>query len=134
MKGYCARLALILQEARVAAGEADSEAVDAVSVEGAVRLIDYFKSHARKVYARLSSPELDEQIATAVDWIRRKGGEASARDLYTGKVAGFKTSRDAEKLIGQLETHGWGHIESRTPPTGGRVSRVFVLHSADGEF
>ena len=59
--GYGARLALILHLSRVACGvvELNGE-VDEVSMKGAVALVDYFKSHARRVY-RLIPVSLQEK-------------------------------------------------------------------------
>ncbi len=58
LEGYGARLALLLQLCRLACEETLGEAVDAHSVLGAAALVHYFKSHARRVYARLhATPE-----------------------------------------------------------------------------
>ena len=55
--GYAARLALILQVCRNASNEANVEDVDEVSVAGAIKLINYFKNHAKRVY----DPDAEQQ-------------------------------------------------------------------------
>ena len=90
MEGYCARLALILQELRLAAQEAESEQVDEQSVAGSWALIHYFKSHARRVYARLRATPEDMRITNAINWIRKQGGKVKARDFLNHHVAGVK--------------------------------------------
>ncbi len=130
LKGYCARFALILQMARVGSDEVESEDVDEVSIRGAVRLVDYFKSQGRKVYASLHSTYEDKQLARAIEFLRKRGGSASVREFVTAKVAGSQTSRDAQELFDKLEDAGWGAINSVTPPKGGRPSTIFRLNSA----
>ena len=63
LKGYCARLALILQLLRWACGEASEDEVDEVSVRGAVTLTQYFASHAERVRAAMGrkNPDGDEE-------------------------------------------------------------------------
>jgi hypothetical protein len=126
MDGYCARLALILQECRFAAGEAGGEEVDAVSVLGAAALIDYFKSHARRVYACLRTTEEDKQVAQAVAWIRRQGGQVTARDLLRARVAGCRSRDDAQHLLRELENRGYGTREE-----GARRTVLFRLAPAE---
>jgi hypothetical protein len=53
LKGYCARLALIVQHLRWASGEADRTQVDDTSMIGAVTLTHYFASHAERVRAAM---------------------------------------------------------------------------------
>jgi hypothetical protein len=50
---YAARLALVVHLLRQACGEAAGDDVDADSLGTALRLVAYFQSHARAVYARL---------------------------------------------------------------------------------
>jgi hypothetical protein len=111
MRGYCARLALLLQLCRAAAGEAESESVEAVSVLGAAALIDYFKSHIRRVYARLHASPEEVRAARAVEWLKKHGGRASIRDLLRGKVGGTRRSEDAVTLMRDLAGRGYGAVE-----------------------
>src|SRR5262249_41381880 len=60
LRGYCGRLALIIHEMRLAAGEDLDNDVDGESMQRAAQLIDYFKSHARKVYVLMDA---DPKIA-----------------------------------------------------------------------
>jgi len=124
MEGYCARLALILHLSRYVCREADSEAVDAFSVRGAIALVNYFKNHARKVYGRMDVPK---NVADALDWIRKRGGKASVRDFVTNKVAGCTTHLAAEKFFVELRDMGYGTIGWTTPKRGGRTTMSFHL-------
>jgi len=125
MPAYCARLALILHELRVVCGEADDEAVDDISLAGAWALIEYFKSHARRVYRQLQHDRSD-QLAEAVErWIRTHGGRCTPRDLQRAKVAGIKRASEAEKLLKDLADRGRGQFERGKSKKGA----TFVLAS-----
>jgi hypothetical protein len=110
MEGYCARLALILQLCRCVAGEAQGDDVDRVSVEGAIALIDYFRSHARRVYARLHATREDHQIPPVLKWIAQKGGTVTLRELLRGKAGGVKNKTEAGRLLHELEDRGYGTL------------------------
>ena len=116
LDGYCARLALVVHFLRLACGEVKSEQVDETSVASAWALIDYFKSHTRRVYQRLRTTRDDQRALRALAWIRRqpeKDGQVqvSARDLLTNHVAGVKTSSEAKALLSDLEDRGLGLTE-----------------------
>jgi len=133
MKSYCARLALILHIVQLATDSARQQNVTSASVEKAIRLIEYFKSHTRKVYARLRTSDLDRRVAKLVLWIKTNGGEASVRDVVTAKVARCKNSDDVGTLFKEIKGQGWGTIQGRMPERGGRVSTVLVLQSANDQ-
>jgi Protein of unknown function (DUF3987) len=99
MPAHCARLALIVQELFRATGEAESESVDQRSVAAAWALVDYFKSHARRVYQHLKVDAQDRQVEAAVRWINARGGECTAREILTYGVAGTKKQSQAEVLL-----------------------------------
>ena len=95
LRGYCARIALILQLLREACGEADGGAVDEVSLEGAVSLTDYFLAHAERVRAAMAGGGPATRDQDAADgrlldalgrWVDRSGGrwEGTASDLRQG--------------------------------------------------
>lgn len=119
MEGYAARLALILQFLRWACDEADDSYVDDVSMAGAAELIDYFKSHAKRVYDRLKATPEDKRVQSAVEWIRKRGGTSSARDFLTHKVAGVKKASDVRGLFKDIQDRGWGKVEEKSK---GRVT------------
>ena len=126
--GYGARLALILHLCRVVCGETDSGEVDEVSVRGMVRLMDYFKAHAQRVYARLRHTRADQRAAQACWWIRAAGGSCTVRELQRYRVAGVQRASEAEKLVSDLIDLGHGQLVERHLPSG-RTQQVFVLHT-----
>ena len=85
LRGYLARLSLVIAVCRCAQARNWDERVDAEDVRAATKLLAYFKAHARRVYAELSSPNplevLGADLETLID---ANGGslEATATELY----------------------------------------------------
>jgi hypothetical protein len=112
LRGYAARLALIVHCLRWAAGEDVGEDVDGESMERAAKLVAYFKAHARKVYAVIDA---DRRVADArkiLRWVRANRLEHfQKRDAYQALKGTFKTVEDLEPLLNLLERHGYIRLE-----------------------
>jgi hypothetical protein len=63
LRGYLARLSLVLAVCRCATNDVREERVEREDVEAASKLIGYFKTHARRVYAELKAPDPSEVLA-----------------------------------------------------------------------
>jgi len=124
--GAGARLALIIHVCRVVTGETDSEAVDEQSVTAAIALVNYFKMHAKRVYACLRSTRADQRAETALRWIHAHGGVCTVRDLQRHRVAGITRASQAEKLLRDLIDLGTGELREHRLSSG-RTQRVFVM-------
>ena len=86
LEEYAARLALVIQCTRWAAGDAVLESpdvVDAASMKSGIRLAEWVKAEARRVYSLLSESDDDRQHRRLLEWIARKGGSVKARDLMS---------------------------------------------------
>lgn len=81
---YAIRLALILQMARYACGEGGNRVVEIEAVEGAIKLVDYFKKTAIKVHSIVTN-------ASPIDKL-----PADKRDLYAALPDVFSTSEGAD--------------------------------------
>jgi hypothetical protein len=113
LRGYAARMALIVHYLRWAGGEvddADSE-VGGESMDRAAQLIAYFKSHARKVYAILDA---DQRIADArhvLDWLASHPELTtfSRRDIHQGlrRNRRFENPDNLDGPLDLLEQHGY---------------------------
>jgi hypothetical protein len=126
LKAYAARLALVVHLLRLACSEVSQEDVDEESLHRAIRLINYFKSHARKVYRQLELTPEDSESQRAIDWIRSHGGECTARQLMRANVAGVRKQSEAVKLLRDLVDRGMGTIINQRAANGKEVS-VFVV-------
>jgi hypothetical protein len=129
MQGYCARLALILHECGLACDPKKSQAITAETIAAAAALIEYFKSHARRVYARLHNSPLDQRLERALRWLAKRGGTATYRDLLTAKVGNVHSAAEAEALAQSLHGRGLVTLTTEYPPSGGHA--VTRLHLAD---
>jgi hypothetical protein len=107
-EGHCLRLTLVLHLARLLCNETRSRQIDVASIEGAIKLTDYFKGHAHKVYGQLAVTTGNDRIAKALRWIRKHGGHVTAR---LARVNGFtRDSNEAVELFHDLEELGHGTV------------------------
>lgn len=77
---YAVRLALILQMASYASGESDRKFIEVEAVQGALKLVEYFKNTAVKVHSIVSNANPLDKLPT------------DKQELYTALPATFKTS------------------------------------------
>ena len=125
-----ARLALVIHFVRWAANDAALEspdAVDAASMKAGIELAQWFKAEARRVYALLGESDDDREQRRLIEWIERKGGSATARELMRSSRQ-WATANDAEAVLDDLAAANYGRwMEQPTSSKGGRPTRVFVL-------
>jgi hypothetical protein len=110
LEGYCARLALVLFETHKAASGTKPTDLDEASIQGAIDLIEYFKSHATRVYSRITLQHDTSRIGTARTWIKKRGGTVSARDIQRYRVGGVRTSEEAIELLNDLAEENLGVV------------------------
>jgi hypothetical protein len=85
LRGYAARLALLLHALRWACDEpVGLDAVDGASLGAAARLVGYFKSQARKVHAALDADPAAAGAARVLRWLAEhpQVSSFSRRDLH----------------------------------------------------
>ncbi len=131
LEGYAARLALVVHLTRWAAGDTtlrDPARVDEASIAAGVVLARWFGDEARRVYAILSESDDDRETRRLVEWIERKGGTVTARDLTHG-VRAYRGDPDAaERALSALVEAGIGRWEADAHgPKGGRPAQRFRL-------
>ncbi len=127
LEGYAARLALVVHLTRWAAGDAtlrDPARVDEASIAAGVVLARWFGDEARRVYAILSESDDDRETRRLVEWIDRKGGTVTARDLTRGPSE-YRNADDptakAAKALGELVAAGVAvPVSDNHGPKGGR--------------
>ncbi|WP_304459404.1 YfjI family protein [Alicyclobacillus sendaiensis] len=104
---HALRLTLVVHLLRAACGEIDfSDSVDEETMARVAALMQYLKSHARRVYQEIRETEEDRRVRLAVRWIQRHQGRTTLRDLVRSKVANCKTVSDAIALLRLLEHRG----------------------------
>jgi hypothetical protein len=133
LEEYAARLALVIHFSRWAADDPTLASVDAVdpgSMGAGVQLATWFKGEARRVYALMGESDDDRDQRRLVEWIQRKGGSATAREVQMG-CRWLREAGAAEAALGQLVKDGFGRWHDAPPgPRGGRPLRVFRLSTS----
>jgi hypothetical protein len=130
LEEYAARLALVLHFTRWAANDpklSNANILDAASMAAGIKLATWFKGEARRVYAMLGESGVESNQRQLAEWIERKGGSATVREVQQG-CRWLKESGAAEATLNELAKAGRGTWqEAPTTPIGGRPSRIFVL-------
>ncbi|HBQ29087.1 MAG TPA: hypothetical protein DD719_06850 [Desulfotomaculum sp.] len=102
-----ARIALIIHVVRFVSGETTSNDVDETSMFMTWALVDYYKSHARKVYSFLLEPAEDKKVKKIVSWAKKHSmAGITPRDLYINGVSGINKSSEAIKALKTLGDMG----------------------------
>jgi hypothetical protein len=130
LEEYAARLALVIHFVRWAADDPnlqDPDVVDARSMEAGVKLVQWFKHEARRVYAMLSETEESREQRRLLEWVESRGGSVTARQVQQGHRQ-YRTAQDAHTALDALVKEGHGYWQDvPTTAKGGRPSRVFHL-------
>jgi Protein of unknown function (DUF3987)/DnaB-like helicase N terminal domain len=136
LRGYCARLALILSRLRLALDpEAEREIIQApvepADVLGAIRLTDYFKAHAARVYHRQTGGTRSQDGLAILQWIQRKGltefREALVRADLRRKFPDLASLAPALRALEEANAIRL-KPETAPPKRGPRPTRMFEVH------
>ena len=87
LEGYAARIALVVHFVRFVASDpslTSSEAVDQASIDAGIRLSRWFGSEAKRVYGLVVESDNDRDVRRLIEWIERRGGDATVRDVQQG--------------------------------------------------
>jgi hypothetical protein len=137
LEGYAARLALVVHMTRWAAGDAtlrESAQVDEASIAAGVVLARWFGDEARRVYAIFGESDEERECRRLVEWIQRKGGTATVRDLTRGPREYRGDPERAARALGKLVAAGVGRWELDEHAGGrGRPTDRFRLLSRSSD-
>jgi hypothetical protein len=127
LEATAARFAIIHHLVRVASAEdIDPDAVGLESVGAAVELVRWFGSEARRIYAMLAESAEDQTRRELVEYIQRRGGEITTRDLL--RAGRYRTAQEAEAALADLARRHLGAWHPRPAgERGGRPTSVFRL-------
>ena len=131
LEGYAPRLALVFHLIRHAADDpsaVDSRRVDLQSMEAAIRVTRWFAREALRVNAMLLESPTDSANRRLVEWIERKGGAVTVRDLTRGPREYRNKPAVAEAALQALVAAGVGCWDTATGGRkGGRPTERFQL-------
>jgi hypothetical protein len=130
LEEYAARLALVLHFVRWAANDTTLEGLDRLdvaSMSAGIRLAQWFKHEARRVYEMLSESDAERDGRQLVDWIDGKGGSVTPREVQMG-YRRLRAPGAAETALEELAKAGRGSWRDEPPGSkGGRPARIFIL-------
>jgi len=127
LEEYAARLALVIHYIRWAADDvADESQLDEASMKAGIMLANWFKHEARRVYAMLNESDAERDQRRLIDWIDRKGGTVTAREVQQGRRS-HRQPGAAEAALEELVKAGHGNWEQSPPGQRGQPTRRFRL-------
>jgi len=131
LKGGCIRLALTLECVTAVTSRERPATISADAMRRAITLIEWLKYEGRRVYAILREDDGERKRRRLVEWISRRGGAVSVRDLTHG-LNGFRGNPAAARAALDALVHDdLGRWEYPAPgPKGGRPAARFVLTPA----
>jgi hypothetical protein len=123
-----ARLALVLQLASVP----EAAIVESDILENAIRITEWFKNEARRVYSELELNDLERDTLQTIRLIEKLGGRIRVRELQSKDRRFRGNASEAETELQYLADSGRGRWENIPPgPNGGRAVQEFVLESLE---
>jgi len=128
LEEYAARFALVIHFVRWAAGDVlDETRLDEESMRAGIALVNWCKREARRVYAVLDESDVERDQHRLIEWIKRKGGTVTVREVQMG-CRWLRGPGAAEAALEELVKAGRGTWRDvPTTAKGGRPARVFVL-------
>lgn len=131
LRAYAGRLALVLH--CLAEAENPSEGVTmrvgVDTMHAAITLVEWFKSEAIRLFAQRSETDEERELRELAEWVSRKGGNVTARDLARGPRK-YRTASKAEAALQRLVNAGHGAWRLDEHDGGpGKPTRRFWLAS-----
>jgi hypothetical protein len=129
LEEYAARLALVIHFVRWAANDPtlkDPDILDLASMNAGITLANWFKHEARRVYAMLDEPDTARDQRRLIEWIDRKGGLVTPREVQQG-CRWLKEPGAAEAALEELVKAGRGTWEQSPAGQRGQPTRRFKL-------
>jgi len=97
------------------------------SLEKARQCLQILIDYQRQQNVKPTEPDDGREQRKLIEWIERKGGVVTAREVQQGNRR-YKTAQDAESALQELTKAGYGKsFPVSASPKGGRPSSVFRL-------
>lgn len=102
LRGYAGRLALVVHVMNNVKSEAREE-IDSDSIKKAGILLEYFKSHIRRVYSFMSADSSIESAQKILEWVKREGRTTFKRGDAYGDLKSQRWFPDVNAMDKPLE-------------------------------
>lgn len=115
LKGVCLRIALVFHcvECTARGDDPAQTPISLDTMQRAIRVTEWFRRTAVRVYDRLSESETDRDRRELVEYIHNRGGSISASELRSGSTKyrrKYPGVEQAEAALRALATAGWGTL------------------------
>lgn len=129
IEGYAARLMLIHHVVcHVGVEDGHERAVTAESAGAGIEMAKWFAREAVRIYSMLAETDEGRELRRLVEFVQRRDGRASVRDLQKSNARKYPRSEDAEADLQRLVEAGLARwLDPASAPRGGNVSRVVEL-------
>jgi Protein of unknown function (DUF3987) len=125
-------LALLFELSECAADNGSAHRVSLEHARQAAAWCEYLKSHARRVYSCVVSPQMRAARELADKIKHRKVGTDgffSCRDVYLKGWSGLDTPEAVKRAAEVLQDAGWlREVSSESGPLGGRPSNRYLVN------
>ena len=118
LEAYTARFALIFTLCR----NRDATIIDKQSMADAIKLSDWFGGEARRVYGTFVESDEEREQRELTDWIRKRGGNVTVRQVQQGR-RDCRTTEEADQKLQRLAEAGIGKWLQVTPSQSGGARR-----------
>jgi hypothetical protein len=131
LKGVAARLALVFECIKTVFKDPfampEDIKVGIESMESSIQIVNWFKFEAARIYEAFSETECEHKFAPVIEYIKKKGGIVTARDLMRGGPC-VKESGQAQRILDEMVNERIGHWRPKDMTAkGGKPKMEFVL-------
>jgi hypothetical protein len=124
LTGTAARLSLIGE----LAGGPDAETISGAVMKAATELTLWFGKESARIYSLLAEGEEARELRRLAEFIERRGGTVTVRDVISNYWPLKNQSDQAEYQLNRLVTAGMGEwLPMTSTPKGGKPTRPFRL-------
>lgn len=122
-------LALVFHLVDVLDGRATAaDGVSHIAAAQAIAWCEYLETHARRLYASASNPDMERARALLRHIMRGDVLDGcTARDVHRRHWEKLSTADEVDAAVGVLEEYGWAHLEVRKGETG-RPTKLLRVH------
>ncbi|TWU59708.1 hypothetical protein V7x_54820 [Crateriforma conspicua] len=119
LRGYAPRIALVIHVVtQVHNGDPITEPVTDDALHRAIRLVEWFKREAGRLYSTIDDTSEQRELRELADWIKRKhGGECTPSEISRGRW-NVKNADEAERLCIDLVRMNLATWHTEKPPRG----------------
>lgn len=130
IEAYAARLLLLHHVVtHIAAGQNDRCPVSEASAAAGIELARWFAFEAQRIYSILSESAEERDTRRLVEWIQRRRGQVTARQLQRSNSRKYPNSEASTAALDALAGAGVGEsIDPMITDRGGQPVRRFRLH------